>query len=528
MYDRQWSAVPSGMNILANIAPQGPIDKGYCKANSYLPVDEQKYIAFVKAVVDRYNGDGINDMPGLTSPIKYWQVGNEPSTRKSGFAELQRITYAAIKEVCPDCTVLIGGVPGMPPVSGYIANFDEFYKPILDALAGQYVDVMDFHWYGNATGDYLGAKDAYDHIRTVLDADGFQQIPFWIAEMGAYSGNPVPVPISNPPIDYPLQTERQQALDYFKRFIYPLSFGVKKIFPAFGLMEGFKYDGGYFDLTGLIYDGWDPAGAMPYDLGLGVKKLGYYTYKKMTEMLEGADWGGIQTVRESDNVRIYRLTKNGHPVYVAWWDYFNDPSSAGDTKQIVLDGLEVNSPIMITEVVPDSDKGQDVTDYNTAFSSTIAQVVSGQATINLGDSPVVITASDSYSRVTLLTPNGGESLASGSTYRITWGAPAAATKFNLHYSVNGGKTWKAIVSNVTGTAYDWTVPPQKANRKASLVKVTGFDSGGSQVGLRPVQMRPSPSKCLNSLLQTAVSHGTQGRYSRSHGPPMRPQNLYQR
>ena len=40
-------------------------------------------------------------------------------------------------------------------------------------------------------------------------------------------------------------------------------------------MDGFKGDDGYFDHTGLIYDGEDSG-----DLGLGVKKLAYYTYKR--------------------------------------------------------------------------------------------------------------------------------------------------------------------------------------------------------------------------------------------------------
>src|SRR6266545_6257081 len=65
-------------------------------------------------------------------------------------------------------------------------------------------------------------------------------IPMWIVESGAYSGDPLPAPISNPPIDYPPQTERQEALDYVKRHVYPLSFGVKKIFSSVGVMEGFR------------------------------------------------------------------------------------------------------------------------------------------------------------------------------------------------------------------------------------------------------------------------------------------------
>lgn len=36
------------------------------------PSDWAAYQKFVEAVVERYDGDGINDMPGLVIPVKYW------------------------------------------------------------------------------------------------------------------------------------------------------------------------------------------------------------------------------------------------------------------------------------------------------------------------------------------------------------------------------------------------------------------------------------------------------------------------
>ena len=37
------------------------------------PYDMDAYKAFVCALVERYDGDGSSDMPGLKFPIKYWQ-----------------------------------------------------------------------------------------------------------------------------------------------------------------------------------------------------------------------------------------------------------------------------------------------------------------------------------------------------------------------------------------------------------------------------------------------------------------------
>jgi hypothetical protein len=86
-------------------------------------------------------------------------------------------------------------------------------------------------------------------------------------------------------------------------------------------------------------------------------------------------------------------------------------------------------------------------------------------------------------RITLLLPNGGEIIPSGSTYTIQWGAPSQATKFKLKYSVDNGTTWQLITPDfVTGTRHDWKVPTPTNNKKKCLVKVIGFDSKGKKVG----------------------------------------------
>ena len=138
---------------------------------------------------------------------------------------------------------------------------------------------------------------------------------YWITEMGSYSGNP-----SGAKDIFSYQTESQQAGDYLKRFVFSISLGIKKIFPAFGLAEGFKHNDGYFDHTGLIYD---EEGSN--DLGKGVKKLGYYTYKLMTEKLEGSDWDNIETIIDgTNNIYVYKFYRRdlGKPIYVAWKDDF--------------------------------------------------------------------------------------------------------------------------------------------------------------------------------------------------------------
>ncbi|WP_339138549.1 MAG: hypothetical protein WGN25_09630 [Candidatus Electrothrix sp. GW3-4] len=388
-HDRQLRDAPHEIRLLANIMIGGPRHDArygqYALSNrSFLPRDEQAYTKFVQNLVERYDGDGIADMPGLRVPIKYWQVDNEPPHGLNDYAAFLQMTYKAIKEADPNAKVLIGGVPGFPPVSQYIANFDRNYLPILDEL-GQFeehcFDIFDLHWYGNATGDYLGIKDAYAHIqnalkeRKLLPPDGV-----WITEMGAYSGDPSPKRILSF-IDFPLQTEKQQAADLVKRNVYALSLGIKKIFMCFGITEGFKHTGGYFDFTGLIYDG-----RYDHDQGKGVKKLAYYTYKKMTEILEGSDWASIQTLQQKDDIHIYRLNKNGKAVWIAWND-----SGTKTSVSLQLDNKQ--QQVIITESVPASSSGKNLTSSSVIFRKVDGNISTSSPpnlSFELNDVPVFI------------------------------------------------------------------------------------------------------------------------------------------
>jgi hypothetical protein len=88
-----------------------------------------------------------------------------------------------------------------------------------------------------------------------------------------------------------------------------------------------------------------------------------------------------------------------------------------------------------------------------------------------------------YTKVTVISPNGGEPLKTGEVTTIEWGAPATATKFKLFYSVNSGATWVKITSDfVLEKSYPWTVPPLTANKKSCLVKVVGYKNNGVSTG----------------------------------------------
>jgi Beta-galactosidase len=47
------------------------------------PMQNTAWYQYFQHVVERYDGDGVNDMPGLTRPIKFWELWNEPDLREA-------------------------------------------------------------------------------------------------------------------------------------------------------------------------------------------------------------------------------------------------------------------------------------------------------------------------------------------------------------------------------------------------------------------------------------------------------------
>jgi hypothetical protein len=211
---------------------------------------------------------------------------------------------------------------------------------------------------------------------------------FWITETGTYSGDPVERSKSSRRV-LAYQSEKPQTIGLLKTYTAGLFYGIEKIFWAWCIVEGFKRDCWIFDYAGLVYDGCDCKdgqyvcqGNVVFDKGKGVKKLSYYTYKKMVEVLEGADWKYIQVIRESDGIRIYQFLKNDNHVWVAWND---NPSS----QQVMFTVGDISS-VKITEAVPRYESGKDVVDYNTAFHTEKRMVANRQIDIALGEVPLYI------------------------------------------------------------------------------------------------------------------------------------------
>lgn len=409
-YDKERVKLAKEKNIqvMANVCPsRGQIFASRGQIFDYKK-NEVVYQKFVEKLVERYDGDGdygcVESAPDCylpgdneyptedtivamkENPIEYWQTCNQVldvcqgkdcaqfDTYATVYAKVQEFTYKGVKSACPECSVLIGG-----------DSHKELYPPIYKLLNGEYVDIIDKHFFGEKN-EYRNIQNEMDYLKDSLKDSGFDldDLRFWITETGTYSGDPV----SDKPgvLDLPYQSESEQASGLIK--IYATSFGeeIEKVLWAWGLYEGFVCDCCIFDYTGLIYDGNRETqkcdGGDIYDLGEGVEKLAYYSFKLMTNKLSG--FSSVDAIKNSGDTFLYKFIVDDRPIYIAW--------SELDSKEIDLNILGLDK-VKVTKAVADFTNGGEIKKKNVEFSDMFREYIVDKY-VRLGKTPVFIEESD--------------------------------------------------------------------------------------------------------------------------------------
>jgi hypothetical protein len=172
---------------------------------------------------------------------------------------------------------------------------------------------------------------------------------------------------------------------------------------------------------------------------------------------------------------------------VAWEDGRNLLTTGQDIygQLIHADGSPYQTASNVNFVISDAVNDQDLP--SPTFNSNCANYLVAFQTEETGPSeggfaPVGPPCRDTYNTITLLNPNGGETIPSGAAYPIHWGAPAEPMSFKIEYSINNGISWKLIAEGVTGTGYVWQVPDPQGNRENTLVRVIGYNLFYKKVG----------------------------------------------
>lgn len=370
-YDRLIrNAQAQNIHISSIISAREPLSTPVKRRAPSLPKDLAGYQNFVRAVVERYDGDGVGDMPGLLYPIKYWKIEDEAMAKiyfngtGEDYARIVNVAYDAVKSADSSATVILSMIRGY---DGYKddnpkAFMEAFFKEFSRLSKARKWDIFDQHWMALDRNipegrQYLEIKKYMNEVVAASKRYGYEPAPFWAMEVAGV-----------------ISPEMAHASDLFKRFIYAFSVGVKKMFWS-GLAERPPHRSTERD---------DPLGKATLIDAQGNKKLVYYTFKKMVELLDGADLNNVQTTKEGSDVYMFRFMKNSKPVWVMW----NDGKAAAKEKIAVEPGIP---KMKVVEIVPAYESGQDVKDYATAFKSYWKSTQSGFFEIEVGSVPVVIT-----------------------------------------------------------------------------------------------------------------------------------------
>jgi hypothetical protein len=216
-YARQ--AEDAGFAILAVVWPYNDLDQQECRSSypaldfrkyseiatrTGLPCSEDDYSRFITALVERYDGDGVKDMPDLRYPIKYWEFASTPEVQDRAKGELYftgdgidyanflTTTYNIIKAADPDAKVLHGSVFDTDSRSTSFWTHVYGAQPKFDIAAVQCTQSCD------------------DELKNIITK--YNSKPVWVTAV-SYSGD-----------------DDTQAKDLFKGHITALGKGAQKIF----------------------------------------------------------------------------------------------------------------------------------------------------------------------------------------------------------------------------------------------------------------------------------------------------------
>jgi hypothetical protein len=281
------------------------------------PCDMEAYAAFVRTLVERYDGDGQNDMPDLKYPIRYWEVANEPSMQKEpliffqgspqDYLMLLEATWRAVKEADPQAQVVQGGMAGMDDFRV------DFWEPVLAAGGGDYFDIANIH-----------SIDYSEH----LNLSGFRQFlarhgvekPIWVTEV-QFGWMTVPQP-----------TPEEMANALGRSLVYALANGADKLFyvqlrtPSGGRPGE---ESGFVESASLLNNEGQPQPV-------------YFAYRTVLQKLDRFE--AVEKIKEQvEGHRIevgqYKFMVDGRPVYVLW-GRGEPPEAEGSARMTDLLGQE--------------------------------------------------------------------------------------------------------------------------------------------------------------------------------------------
>ncbi|MCM8768536.1 MAG: hypothetical protein NC911_02470 [Candidatus Omnitrophica bacterium] len=351
---RHFHIYVKSMNPWASSQPVKSIGGG-----SSLPKPEyiEDYKAYLRALVQRYDPNHPDHLPGLLYPIEYWEIEAEWGTgfwqgTLEEYLKLLRIAYPTIKQANPQAKViLIGfflagvfeGHPDPKDIPTTLAAMpnkrrqtsERYLEEIRELLAHpELFDIVEFH----SLSDWSEISGMARFLRQTMQQYGYEK-PIWVGDVN-YTASPmmfwdVPVPpyteAQKPAIETTLRALSQpnhpkhaeaiawlraeQAKGLVKKVVLAMAEGLaginignlkdEGIFSAVPTITGTVAFQGLVDTVGIPAKPATPRPAYQA-LRLVVQKIG--------------DFSEVKPLNLGQGVYAYKFMVRDRPVYGLWYD----------------------------------------------------------------------------------------------------------------------------------------------------------------------------------------------------------------
>ncbi len=318
--------------------------------------ERDRYESYVRAMLERYDGDGVDDAPGLVYPVRVWQIHNELEAQwvtavdqgvttwatPDDYAALLQFTAPIIRAEIPDAVIVASHYP-WPGRDA--ADFDgdgttERYMERVAALGGyQGVDVVEIHDFG---GDLKRLTDGLTYAR---EASG---LPVWAGQVLATNA-----PVEGQP-DAGVATQAEKVV---KLLVGALAAGAEHAH-WWGLQnapESVPWSGGpLFGRAGLYGpcpDGSAQLGQVCddpplYPAGVNFRLLAdSFVGFQGVSLIEPVAFGVVPGRRDSSRA-VIRVDRRGEDPFVVAWD---DSGGTLDTGTLIPGAAVVAVTTFVTE-----------------------------------------------------------------------------------------------------------------------------------------------------------------------------------
>jgi len=155
-----------------------------------------QYYDYVNQIVERYDGDGFQDMPGLVRPVKYFEIGNEIDSSNPEHSHnltmdnyvLNRLipAYLAAKQANPDSMILNAGLSLGGDLGFDTSNLEDMLVLIQNNGGPQnnfFSDIQAIHYYFDPQNPEYFDQNFFS-VNTILSSFGLDAKPIWVTEFG--------------------------------------------------------------------------------------------------------------------------------------------------------------------------------------------------------------------------------------------------------------------------------------------------------------------------------------------------------